>query len=194
MKEVNAKKTKSVKKVLEVMAEDLSKRLVYLSVSLNLSAPKLVNEINLLTNESFTRYHLDTWKKRGDKLVSQKKVKQLNSYFKAKGLSLLKSSLDEFKGSVDEHLKDTSGEGKDFYERNEQDKHPHTKVIDSFDNLELAKVKTKDNNLSEEDFLSILLKNLLKMNKDEFEKNKLGNEKIKEVYVCADRLRTIGDK
>jgi hypothetical protein len=192
MKEVSLKKKESVKKVLEVMAEDLSKRLVYLSISLNLSAPKLVSEINLLTNESFTKYHLNVWKKRGDKLVSQKKVKQLNAYFKAKGLSLLRSSMDEFKESVDEHLKDISGEGKDFYERNEQDKHPHTKVIDSFDNLELAEVKPKDNGLSEKDFLSITFKNLLNLDKDEFEKKKIGHEKLKEIYICVERMNWIG--
>lgn len=187
----NAKNTKNTKNV-EVMAGDLSKRLIYLSVSLNISETKLIEEISLLTNESFSRYHLASWKDRGDKMVKPSKVSQMDFYFKTKGLSLLKSSIEEFKRSVDECVKDSLGQGKDFHKSNDEEYHPHTTVIDSFDDLKMAEVKVKEDNMSSNDFLAIMFKNLLGATSEDFEKMIAGHLKLTEVYSCVQNLRSAG--
>ena len=157
-KENSTNEVKSASNTIEVTGRDLSKRLIYLHTELNLSEVKLINEIALLTNISFTKYHLDKWKEHGDKIVSHYKVEQIDSYFKSKGLSSLKSSMDKFKMSVDEYRKDSLGEGKDFSKSNDQEYHPHTKVVDSFDNLTLVKEKKDKDNISANEFLSFKLK------------------------------------
>jgi len=190
--EKNTNKVESASNAMEVIGRDLSKRLIYLSVELNLSEVKLIDEISLLTNTTLTKYHLDTWKKSGDKVVSPYKVEQIDSYFKAKGLSCIKSSMDKFKTSVDEYRKDASGEGKDFVKSNDQDYHPHTKVVDSFDNLSLVK-ESKDN-ISENDFISFKFKQHLNLSKEDRKKRKKVYLKLIETIDCADALDSIGDE
>jgi hypothetical protein len=60
--------------------------------------------------------------------------------------------------------------------------------------LELAKVKTKDNNLSEKDFLSIKFKHTLSLDRDDFESTKRRHVKALEVILCVEKLNWTGDK
>ena len=169
MNEVKAQNTKTVKsinRVIEVRAEDLVYKLEHLYTESNMSELKLIKDISLVTNKNITRHYLNEWRRCGDKLVSPDKVMQINSYFKEKGLSCIDSSIEEFKKSVDNLIEGMS-EGKDFYKKNRQSIHPHTEVIDSFDDLTLVEALRED--LSKREFLALMLQDALALGAEELE-------------------------
>ena len=171
MNEVKAQNTKTVKsinRVIEVRAEDLVYKLEHLYTESNMSELKLIKDISLVTNKNITRHYLSEWRKCGDELVSPDKVIQINSYFKKKGLSCIDSSIEEFKKSVDNLIEGMSEE-KDFYKKNRQSIHPHTEVIDSFDDLILVEVKEKREDLSKREFLVLMFQDALELSEEDLD-------------------------